>query len=522
VLIWFEDYALDTGRRELRRGAKLLSMEPQVFDLLVFLVTNRDRVVSKDDLLAGVWGGRIVSESTLASRINAVRRVIGDSGEQQRLVRTIIGKGVRFVGKVHETQPLLETDAAVIAGKLDARSPVLPDKPSVAVFPFVNLSGDPDQDYFADGMVEEIITALSRYPFLFVIARNSSFAYKSRQGEVTQVGRELGVRYVLEGSVRKEDARMRITVRLIEAESGKHVWADRYDRSLSNIFALQDEITEAVTTAIAPTIGDADRRVAMRKPPSNLDAWGAYQRGLWHISKFSSEDNTLAQKFFRQAIELDPNFSGGYGGLAVAHTQAAGIYQTYEPDEMLRAAELWARRAIEVDPNDAEAHGYHSNALWMLADFESAVAAAERALALSPNLARGHANLGCALIFSGRAQEGVAALEKSVKLDPYEPMLPSRLNLLTTGLYYAGKYEATVEAAKRTIRANPNYPLPYRWLAAALGQLGRVAEARQALETAISVAPDVFDRFVRGRVPWHRPEDHAHMIEGLRKAGWRV
>ena len=401
------------------------------------------------------------------------------------------------------------------------RAPLpLPNKPSIAVSPFANMSGDPEQDYFVDGTVEEIITALSRYPSLFVIARNSSFTFKGRAINVTQVGHELGVRYVLEGAIRKAGSRIRVTAQLVEAEGGNHVWAERYDRNLADIFMVQDEITEAVTTAIAPAIADAERRTAMRKQPNNLDAWGAYQRGLWHVSKFSSEDNTLAQQFFRQAIELDPSFSGGYGGLAVAHTQAAGIYQTYKPNEMIRAAEGWARRAIEVDPNDAESHGYHSNALWMLGDHESAVAAAERALALSPNLARGHANLGCALIFSGRAKEGVAALQKSIKLDPYEPMLPSRLNLLAIGHYFAGDYDATVETAKRTIRASPHYPLPYRWLAAALGQLDRLAEAKQALETAISIAPNVFDRFVRGRVPWHRPEDHAHMIEGLRKAGW--
>jgi adenylate cyclase len=205
----------------------------------------------------------------------------------------------------------------------------------------------------------------------------------------------------------------------------------------------------------------------------------------------------------------------------VAHTQGAGIYQKYQPDEMLRVAEAWARQAVELDGTDAESHAYHSNALWMCADHEGAMAAAERALALSPNLARGHANLGCALLFSGRPKEGVVALETAIRLDPYEPMLPSRLNLLAIGLYFAGQYEATVEAAKRTIRASPDYPLPYRWLAAALGQLGRTAEAKQALEKAIAVAPDVFDRFVRQRVPWHRPEDYAHMIEGLRKAGLR-
>jgi TolB-like protein len=215
LLFWFEDYTLDTFRRELRRGPALLSVEPQVFDLLVFLVGNRDRVVSRD----AVWGGRIVSDSTLASRINAARRIIGDNGDQQRLIRTIIGRGIRFVGTVRKTGTRGEIGNANIAADHRARALTLPDKPSIAVLPFANLSGDPEQDYFADGMVEEIITALSRYPSLFVIARNSSFAYKGREADVAQVGRELGVRYVLDGSVRKGDNRIRVTARLAEAET---------------------------------------------------------------------------------------------------------------------------------------------------------------------------------------------------------------------------------------------------------------------------------------------------------------
>jgi adenylate cyclase len=301
------------------------------------------------------------------------------------------------------------------------------------------------------------------------------------------------VGYVLDGSVRKGADRIRVTARLVEAAAGKQVWAERYDREIADIFALQDEITEAITTAIAPAIGDVERRIAMREPASSLDAWGAYQRGLWHVSKFSKEDNALAQECFRQAIELDPNFRGGYRGLAVAVIQAAGGYLASGQEELGKEAEALARRAVELDGSDAESRAYHSNAFWSCGDYDSALAEAKTALTLSPNLARGHANYGCALIFSGRPKEGIASLEKSIELDPYEPMFLSRLNLLALGLYFAGEYQAAVEAAKRTIRATPDYPLPYRWLAAALGQLGRTTEAKQALEKAIAVAPDMFD-----------------------------
>jgi len=328
------------------------------------------------------------------------------------------------------------------------------------------------------------------------------------------------VRYVLEGSLRKSDNRIRVTAELVEAETGKHVWVERYDRDLADIFPLQDEITESVTIAIAPAIADAELRRAMRKHPGSLDAWAAYQRGLWHLHKFRSNDNARAQKFFQQAINIDPTFAGGYKGLALAQGQAASELLTRSLAEAQSSAEALARQAVVLDSRDAEARSYLANALWMRGDYEGALAEAERALAISPNLVRGHSMLGATLIFSGRPKEGLAAVETSIRLDPRDPMLPGRLNLLAMGLYFASKYEAAVEAAKRAIRLNPDHPLTYRWLAAALGQLGRTAEAKEALEKAIAVAPGSFEMFVRQRVPWHRPEDHAHMLEGLRKAGW--
>jgi adenylate cyclase len=312
----------------------------------------------------------------------------------------------------------------------------LPDKPSVAVLPFTNMSSDPEQEFFADGIAEDIITALSRYPSLFVIARNSCFTYKGRAVDVTQIGHELGVRYVLEGSLRKAGNRIRVTAELVEAETGKHVWADRYDRDLADIFALQDEITGAVTIAVAPAIADAELQRAMRKPPGSLDAWAAYQRGLWHVSKFSADDNALAQKFFQQAIDLDPNFAGGYSGLALAQLLAAGQFQRRSSAEARSSAEVLARQAVWLDGADAEARTCLGRVLLSHGDYEGARAEAERALAMSPNLARGHANLGAALIFSGRPKEGLAALETSIRLDPHDPMLPSRLNLLALGLYF--------------------------------------------------------------------------------------
>ena len=400
-------------------------------------------------------------------------------------------------------------------------APQLPDKPSVAVLPFTNMTGDPDQEFFPDGIAEDVITALCHYPSLFVIARNSCFTYKGRAVDVKQVGRELGVRYVVEGGVRKAGNRLRVTAQLVEAETGKHVWAERYDRDLADIFALQDDIAEAVTIAIAPAIAGAERHRAMRKPPESLDAWAAYQRGLWYVGKANPDDNARSQRFFQQAIDLDPTFAGGYTGLAWAQLQAGTVFITGSFAETQTSAEALARRAVALDDADAEARSCFGQALRHRGDYEGALAEAERALTTTPNLASAHGVLGSALLFSGRLRDGLAAVRRSIRLDPRDPALASRLNYMAIGLYFSREYEAAVEATKRAIHSYPEFPLPYRWLAAALGQTGRIEEARQALEQALAIAPTAFYLYVRQRVPWMRAEDHAHMLEGLRKAGWR-
>jgi len=455
-------------------------------------------------------GGICVSARVQEDAAGKLNLCFDDIGEQQlkNIARPVRVYRVRDVATA-KTQSAPELPALP-----------LPDKPSIAVLPFINMSGDPDQEFFADGIAEDIITALSRYSSLFVIARNSCFTYKERAIDVKQVGRELGVRYVLEGSLRKAGNRVRVTGQLVEAETGKHVWAERYDRDLADIFALQDEITGAVTIAIAPAIAHAERKRAMRTAPGSLDAWTAYQRGLWHVFKISREDDALAQKYFQQAIDIDPAFAGGYKGLAVAYLQAATLFHTRSPADAYRSAEALARQAIALDGTDAEAHSTLATAMLRHGDYDGALAQAEIALAMSPNLALAQGTLGEALIFSGQPKKGLVAVRTSIRLDPHDPKLANRLNNLALGYYFSRDYEAAVEAAKRAVRSNPEYPLPYRWLAAALGQLGRTAEAKEALKRGIEIAPATFDMYVRQRVPWHRPEDYAHMREGLRKAGW--
>ncbi len=311
VQFLFGDCVLDAERRELTRASQVIAIGPQVFDLLLYLIQNRARVVSKDDVLDSVWSGRTVSESTLTSHINAVRKAVGDSGEQQRLIRTVARKGFRFVGEVRETQSpdgphLPETGAA------RSEPPALPDKPSIAALAFQNMSGDPEQEYFADGVVEDIITALSRIRWLFVIARNSSFTYKGRAVDVKQIGRELGVRYVLEGSVRKSANRVRITGQLIDATTGAHLWAERFEGTLDDIFELQDQVAASVVGAIAPQMELAEIERAKRKPTENLNAYDYYLRGMANLQLGTRQAIDEALPQFEKASALDPDFASAY------------------------------------------------------------------------------------------------------------------------------------------------------------------------------------------------------------------
>ena len=509
--ISFGRFRLNLGQRELRRDEALVRLHRRALDILCVLAAANGEVVGKDELMAQLWPGRVVGEGNLHVHVSGLRKALDEHGGGHSYIVTVPRRGYRLTAFAGGASDRLTQPSQALS---------LPDKPSIAVLAFTNLSGDPAQEAFADGIAEDIITCLARYPSLFVIARNSSFAYKDRAVDTKRVGHELGVRYILEGSLRKSGDRIRVTAQLVEAETGRHVWAERYDSDFADVFLVQDNITQAATIAIAPAIASAERQRAMRSPPGKLDAWAAYQRGLWHFCKGSQEENAVAQRYFQQSADIDPNFARGYKGLAWTHIHAAGVFAVANPADSYSLAASLARRAIALDPTDAEARATLSETmLWSCGDYEGALGEAEQALQMSPNLAFAHAALGAALIFSGRTKDGISALQMSLRLDPYDPTRPSRLNLLASGLYLCNEYGSAIEMAKRAIRSNPDFPLTYRWLAAALGQLGRTSEAKEALEKAVAMAPASFATYVRG-VPWHRQKDHAHMLAGLRKAGW--
>jgi adenylate cyclase len=429
--------------------------------------------------------------------------------------------GAQVVKNIEEPIRAYEVRAQGEAASIsEAAGPVLPpiDKPSIAVLSFTNMTGDSDQEYFGDGIAEDITTILSRSHSLFVIARNSSFTYKGRAIDVKQIARELGVRYVLEGSVRRGGNRVRITAQLIDAETGNHLWAERYDRDPADIFIVQDEITEAVVTAIIPAVARMEQTRAVRRPLESLGSWEAYQRGLWHAGRIGINENDAAKVFFRRAIDLNPSFGPAHAELSNSILSEAWLYQTRSMAEVLDEAIPIAQKAISLDPLDAVAHCSLGWGRFFAGDHDGALIEARQALSISPNYAAAHNNLGSTLVFSGHPRKGIEALHTAIRLDPNDLNRQLRWVQISIGYYFLREYDAAVEAAKEAVRSSPG--LGPRSLAAALGQAGRSDEAKQALRKAIAVAPKSFDMYVRRRAPWFRHEDHEHMLEGLRKAGW--
>ncbi len=505
----FDDQVLDVGRRELRRGAKAVAVEPQVFDLLVFLLENRDRVVSKDDLIASVWGGRIVSESTLTSRINAARKAVGDSGSEQRLVRTIARKGVRFVGDVR-----LEQDAPA---RPEPTVLPLPDRPAIAVLPFTNMSGNPEQEYFSDGISEDIITALSKLRWFFVIARNSSFVYKGKAVHLKQVADELGVRYVLEGSVRKEGDRVRITAQLNDVASGSHIWAERYDRELADVFAVQDEITEAIVAAIEPQLYAAENFRAQRKAPDSMDAWDLVMRALSHYWRVTRQDNVVAQALLEKAIAIDPGYGQALGVLASSYIFTA--HMGWADDSAVAAAEKAALAAIRADSEDPWAHSALGYIDLFARRFDDSLANYELALRLNPNFSFAQAFYGVSLCYSGRWQEGDEAARRALRLSPRDPFSSVYYGIRAYAQYLGRNYEDAMRLSREALRLRSDFVGAHRVLTAASGMADGREAAGHALQELRRAQPNISLAWIASHMPIRHDADREHYLEGFRRAG---
>jgi len=510
----FEEWVLDTDCRELRRGTNLVAVEPQVFDLLAYLVQHRDRVVSKDDLLASVWHGRVISESALFNRINAARSAIGDTGERQALIKTLPRRGLRFVGAVQE-----EEFSPAVAGR-DKPPPALADRPSIAVLPFVNLSGDPEQDYFIDGIVEDIITALSRNRAFFVIARNSSFTYKGKAIDTKQVARELGVRYVLEGSVRKSGNRVRVTGQLIEAESGYHLWADRFEGDLVDIFDLQDRLVTSVVGAIAPQLEKAEIERAKRELTSNPAAYDFYLRGLASWNCWTKAENAKALKLFYAAIEKDPEFATPYGLAASCYqfAKANGWQSDFDLEEISRLTE----RAAELGNDDAVALCWAGHVrAFFFKEVDRALLLINRALELDLNLAVAWQRSGWVRGYAGDPDGAIESLNKAMRLDPLDARVFLTQSAMAFAHFVAGRDQEAAEWAALALRTKPNWMPALRVAIASNAMHGRAAEAKAALQLYKQVDSNANIRKICEHYPFQRQKDKHRLVTALRKAGVR-
>ena len=516
----FGDYEINLDRRELRRAKRPVHVQPQVFDLLVYLVQIRDRVVSKDDLIASVWSGRIVSESTLTSRINAARKAVGDSGEDQKLIRTIPRKGLRFVGAVNEqpgnTQPV-QTPLQQIREQPRKALP-LSDRPAIALLPFNNMSGDPEQEYFSDGISEDIITALSKLRWFFVISRNSSFTYKGKSVHMKQIGAELGVRYVVEGSVRKSGDRVRITAQLNDVSTGSHVWAEHYDRNLTDVFAVQDEITEAIVAAIEPQIYVAENFRSRRKPPNSLDAWDLVMRALSHYWRITREDNAVAQALLEKATAIDPNYGQALGVLATCHM--FGVHMGWaDITTAAPIAEQAALAAIMADSEDPWAHNALGSVYFSTRRLDNSLAEFELALQLNPNFSLALGYYGLALCYCGRWQEASEAAQRALRLSPRDPFSAIYYGVAAYAQFVGKNYAEAISLSREAIRLRGDFSGAYRVLTVAAGMAGQTEVATAALQELRRAQPNISLAWIANALPWKREADREHYLEAFRRAG---
>jgi TolB-like protein/cytochrome c-type biogenesis protein CcmH/NrfG len=512
MTIGFGSYEIDVERRELRRGDVPVHVEPQVFDLINYLVQNRDRVVSKDDLIASIWGGRIVSDSTLTSRINAARKAIGDSGEDQKLIRTVARKGLRFVGDVR-TQSRDTQSADAATRQIDASAGLRP-----AVLPFTNMSGDPEQEYFSDGISEDIITALSKLRWFFVIARNSSFIYKGKSVHLKQIGEELGVAYVVEGSVRKNGERVRITVQLNDVATGSHIWAERYDRDLADVFAVQDEITEAIVAAIEPQLYAAESFRAERKPPDSLDAWDLVMRALSHYWRVTRQDNVVAQALLEKAIAIDPNYGQALGVLATSYLFGAHMGWS-DMAASVPVAKRAALAAIAADSEDPWAHHALGCVYMFERQFEESLAEFETALRLNPNFSLAQGYHGLALSYCGRVEEALEAAKRALRLSPRDPFSAVFYGIASYAKFVGRNYADAMRLSRAAIRQRGDFVGGHRVLTAAAGMAGERDVAAAALQELKRVQPNITLAWIEREMPIGSDAERAHYLEAFRRAG---
>jgi TolB-like protein len=523
----FEDYAFDTDRRELHRGPTVVSVAPLAFDLLEYLIRNRERVVSKDEVLKAIWKGRIVSDEALTTRLNAARGAIGDSGEKQHLIKTLPRKGFRFVGAVQEAQRHASGQAAAggpegLPNGNGASLNALSAPPlSIVVLPFANISGGPEQDYFVDGVTECLTTDLSRIGGSFVIARNSAFSYKGKAIDVRQVGRELNVRYVLEGSVQRGGNRLRVNVQLIDAETSNHLWAERFDKPVADLLDMQDEIVSRLANALDAQLVAAEARRAERSPhPDATDL--CFQGAAWLNMGRAPENMAQARGFYERALALDPGNVEALVGTAWVNFAIAVNLVSDDRVDLLAAAEAGVTKALSLAPNHPLAHYVMGNVQIFTNRAAQGIAECERALALDRNLARSHGSIGIAKFHLGRGGETEAHVEQALRLSPRDTLFYVWSLFVGLAEIWQGADAEALVWLRRSLEANRNYPIAHFYLAAALALVGELDEARARALAGLALNPSFTIRRYRASNASNHPvflAGRERIYEGLRLAG---
>jgi len=511
--VGFGDYTFDLATGELWRGSQEVKLTPRTAALLGALAERPMQVVTKQELIERVWEGKAVGDDALTSSMQELRRALGDDPRHPRFVETRHRRGYRLLVSTADGSP-----------KDTTLSPPLPDKPSIAVLPFQNLSGDPQQEYFVDGLVEDITTALSRVRWLFVIARNSSFTYKGngQSVDIKRVGRELGVRYLLDGSVRRSDTQVRIIGRLIETSSGGTLWSDRFDGCAADIFGLQDRLTESIVGVLTPNLERAEIQRVRRKPTANMDAYDCYLRAVAGIHAWSRASIDEALSLCVRATELDPDFALGYGTAGRCYSIRKGAGWGSDLRKEAADAERMARGAWAADPSDAAAICSAAHALAYVAlDLDGGAAYIERALTSNPNYAPSWYCSGWINLWLGRVDVVVDHAARAMRLSPRDPNLPSIRGMIAHAHYFAGRYDEALSWAKRALQEPPIGRHQILRIGAASAAMAGHADVAATLRLKLSQEnPALRASAVTGVLgPYRDPEHLARYAEGLRKAG---
>ena len=511
----FEQFVLDTDQFELRQNDLLLKVEPQVIELLVLLVSNSDRLISKDEIMEKVWNGRVVTDASLSSRIRTARRVLGDNGINQKMIRTIHKKGYSFVAQVRTEESESRFSLVENENKEDLKIP------SIAVLPFQNISADVEHELLTDGITEDTITALSMFSNLMVIARSSTAAYKGRVVDVKQVGREQGVRYVLEGSVRKVAEKVRVTASLIDSTTSHPIWSQRYDRMLDDIFLAQDELVREIVVALDVTLGEGEQARVWSRGTSNVAAWENFRLAAGMI--LGDHDGNLqeAKRSLETALELDPMYANAWAMMGWYHHYyydvGAGLREAYDCDTALEQMKKCALKAVKIDSRCSDGYSVLAKYYLELKEFDLAIENAEKSIILAPGNAGNLVEAAGLMVKSGHPQRGLELVRRAMRLCPL--YRAGFLRSLSRALRFSGDSEAAVAALRESLVRQPEILIAHVNLASLLGELGRKEAAQAAARDVIRLSPSfTINEYMEG-LSYRFDADKKRVEQGLRAAG---